>query len=93
MSDCLPRRKRHYFGRDTGAGGGMGINPCNNCVWCGKERTRPYHPKWRTLLSRAMEIHGKIENKELLTKKDHKFIGKVHKMTERKKGIDCPILA
>ena len=38
---CLPQRKRHYFGRDTGWAGGMGQPRTHECVWCGK-----YNPKW-----------------------------------------------
>ena len=38
---CLPQRKRHYFGRDTGWAGGMGQPRIHYCIWCGK-----YNPKW-----------------------------------------------
>lgn len=38
---CLPQRKRHYFGRNTGWAGGMGQPWTYKCIWCGK-----YNPKW-----------------------------------------------
>jgi len=38
---CLPQRKRHYFGRNTGWAGGMGQPGIHYCIWCGK-----YNPKW-----------------------------------------------
>lgn len=38
---CLPQRKRHYFGRNTGWAGGMGQPWIHYCIWCGK-----YNPKW-----------------------------------------------
>ena len=39
---CLPQRKQHYFGRNTGWAGGMGQPWIHKCVWYGK-----YNPKWK----------------------------------------------
>lgn len=41
--NCLPGRKRHYFGQRTSMGwaGGMGEPRKSHCLWCGKK-----DPNW-----------------------------------------------
>jgi len=65
MTDCLPRRKRHYYGMRRWLSNdgieGLRTDPRDHCVWCGKPHPKgPASERYHKQIKAFLEMIGVI---------------------------------